>query len=145
MKNIKTVRKRLLGGSRGYPRKNAERGTPKKSKMFDQIFVESEPCVLIQNKGFGALPSSRLDSHRNFDLFRLGYVDFRQFPTRFVPIFMFSTRNRPEINKKSTGNRPESTGNQPEIHRRLTGNRSEIHQKLIGNLAFFAERWAKLG
>ena len=35
--------------------------------------------------GPGAFPSSRLDSHQNFEQFGLGYIDFRQFPTRFVP------------------------------------------------------------
>ena len=58
-----------------------------------RFFVESEPCVLTHFKRRGAFPSSRLDSHQNFEPFRLGYVDFCKFSTYFVPILMFSTRN----------------------------------------------------
>ena len=39
----------------------------------------------VQKYGPGAFPSSRLDSNRNFGAIGLGYVDFRQFPARFVP------------------------------------------------------------
>ena len=38
-----------------------------------------------QKYGPVSFPSSRLDSDRNFGAIGLGYVDFRQFPARFVP------------------------------------------------------------
>ena len=47
------------------------------------------PCPFdpgaAKNKGPGTFPSSRLDSHRNFEPFLIGYVDIRSFPTRFAP------------------------------------------------------------
>ena len=61
----------------------------KSSEIVRKKFAES--VFSTHFKGPGAFPSSRLDSHRNFGRFCLGYVDFRQFPTRFAPILMFST------------------------------------------------------
>ena len=49
--------------------------------------------VLTPKTGPGAFPSSRLDSHRNFEPFWLGYVDFRPFPTRFVQFFDVSLQD----------------------------------------------------
>ena len=39
----------------------------------------------------GSMPgiTSRLDSQRNFGQFSFGHVEFRCFPSHFVPIFMF--------------------------------------------------------
>ena len=48
-----------------------------------------EPFGSAQNKGPGTFPSSRLDLHRHFEQFWLGHVEFRCFPTHFVPISMF--------------------------------------------------------
>ena len=56
-------------------------------------------AVSVQNNGFGGLPSSRIDSHRNFESIGIFHVDFRPFPTHFMP--------------KSTGNRPEHPGGGP--------------------------------
>ena len=63
------------------------------------LSIVQESAVSAQNKGFGDLPSSRIDSHRNFGSIGLVHVDFRPFPTRFMP--------------KSTGNRPEHLGGGP--------------------------------
>ena len=97
--------------------------------------TDPEIYVSAHFKGPGAFPSSRLDSHRNFEPFWLGYVDFRPFPTRFVAILMFSTRNRPEINKKSTRIDRKSTRNPQEIDRESIGNPSEIDRKSFRNCA----------
>ena len=48
-----------------------------------------EPSKMDQDKGPCAFPSSRLDSHRNFEQFRLGYMDFHQFPTRMRPPLLY--------------------------------------------------------
>ena len=89
----------------------------KKKQIFIKILVESEPCVSTHFKGRGAFPSSRLDSHRDFEPDGVVHVDFRRFLTRFVPILPFSIGNRSEIDRKSTGNRPETirkpSGNHP--------------------------------
>ena len=44
--------------------------------------TDPETLSFDPNKGPGAFPSSRLDSHQNFEPDGMIYVQFRQFPTR---------------------------------------------------------------
>ena len=81
-----------------------------------------------ENKGPGAFPSSRLDSHRNFEPLWLGYIDFRQFPTRFVQILMFSSPNALSARAKfALGDKqPPSWGSFNRFYRREQNLLSEI-------------------
>ena len=87
-----------------------------------------EMPVLTKNNGPGAFPSSRLDSHRNFEPFWLGYVDFCQFPTRFVQILMFSSPNALSARAKFAlvDNQPPSWGSFNGFYRREQNLLSEI-------------------
>ena len=107
---------------------------------FCRLFAKSEPCVSTHFKGRGAFPSSRPDSHRDFEPDGVVHVDFRQVPTHFVTDLQFSIGNRPEIERKSIRNRLKSIGiyrksirNLSEIVRKSSGNRSEIIRKSFGN------------
>ena len=55
--------------------------------------------------GFCAFPSSRLDSHRDFEPIGIVHVDFRQFSTRFVPILVGYQLGR-KFSKPPGGCRP---------------------------------------
>ena len=87
-----------------------------------------KPYKTDQNKGPGAFPSSRLDSHRNFEPFWLGYVDFRAFPTRFVPLLSFASANALSARAKFAldDKQPPSWGSFNRFYRREQNLLSEI-------------------
>ena len=84
--------------------------------------------ALTQNNAPGAFPSSRLDSHRNFEPFWLGYVDFRSFPTRFVPLLSFASANALSARAKFAldDKQPPSRGSFNRSYRREQNLLSEI-------------------
>ena len=114
-----------------------------RARKIPKIYEKTHEQMTFQNKGFGEMPSARLDSHRNSVQNGMVESSGHFTGTIFVNFFDFSkidqnfTRNRPEIDqnlpdidRKSIGNRPEidrkSSGNRPEIDGESTENRPEV-------------------
>ena len=74
--------------------KKNKRKNPNRADLADPA---RKPYVSTHFNGFGALPSSPLDSHRDFEPFGILHVDFAQFPTSFMQILIGNRPDRPEI------------------------------------------------